>query len=65
MTGYGCNEQFASALCCAPTMTCGNGQVDPPEEECDDGNQDDTDACLSTCNWRTPVEHNLGGTNCG
>src|SRR5262249_16176313 len=28
VTQYGCNEQFAMALCCAPTPSCGNGQVD-------------------------------------
>jgi cysteine-rich repeat protein len=27
---------------------CGNGQIEPGEQ-CDDGNQDDTDSCLSTC----------------
>ena len=27
---------------------CGNGRVEPGEA-CDDGNQDDTDGCLSTC----------------
>ena len=27
---------------------CGNGQVEPGEE-CDDGNQDDNDRCLSSC----------------
>ncbi len=27
---------------------CGNGEVEPPEA-CDDGNDDETDACLSTC----------------
>ncbi|MDI7266707.1 MAG: hypothetical protein QME96_01780 [Myxococcota bacterium] len=34
---------------CVP-MTCGNGTVDPGSGEgCDDGNTDDTDACLSDC----------------
>ena len=33
-------------VCAAPE--CGNGTVDPGEE-CDDGNTDNTDACLSTC----------------
>ncbi|MCA9712640.1 MAG: hypothetical protein KDK70_42825, partial [Myxococcales bacterium] len=31
-----------------PAATCGNGVTDPGEE-CDDGNDDDTDACPSTC----------------
>jgi hypothetical protein len=62
--GYGCNEQAAYALCCAPNPRCGNGVVDTAEEECDDGNQSDTDACLSTCTWRVPTEHGLRGTNC-
>jgi cysteine-rich repeat protein len=30
------------------SMQCGNGAVDR-DEECDDGNTDDTDACLTTC----------------
>ncbi|MCB9521073.1 MAG: hypothetical protein H6699_09375 [Myxococcales bacterium] len=34
--------------------TCGNGQVDPGEE-CDDGNDDDSDACLRTCALTTSV----------
>jgi cysteine-rich repeat protein len=32
---------------CAPA-TCGNGVVEPGEE-CDDGNPDNTDACLTNC----------------
>jgi hypothetical protein len=64
VTGYGCNEQFAAALCCAPTKACGNGIVDDVEEDCDDGNNDDTDACLSNCMWRVPRDHGLNGTNC-
>ena len=28
--------------------SCGNGIVESPEE-CDDGNADNTDACLNTC----------------
>jgi MYXO-CTERM domain-containing protein len=31
-----------------PVDCCGNGAVDPMEE-CDDGNAEDTDDCLSTC----------------
>ncbi len=31
-----------------PSKTCGNALVDAGEE-CDDGNHDDADACLSTC----------------
>jgi cysteine-rich repeat protein len=29
---------------------CGDHHVDA-DEECDDGNKDDTDSCLSTCKW--------------
>ncbi|HLV65202.1 MAG TPA: DUF4215 domain-containing protein [Polyangiaceae bacterium] len=32
---------------CAP-ITCGDGQTDPGEE-CDDGNDDDTDDCTASC----------------
>ena len=28
---------------------CGNGQVDTPEEECDDGNNEDGDGCSAIC----------------
>ena len=52
VAGYGCNEQRASALCCAPLPSCGNGVQDHPEEGCDDGNDDDGDACLSACYGR-------------
>ncbi len=62
--GYGCNEQRARALCCAPQALCGNGEVDHPEEQCDDANQDDGDECLSTCTWRVPTQHGFRGTNC-
>ena len=63
-SGYGCNERGARALCCAPQGKCGNGQVDHPEEHCDDGNDDDTDECLSNCAWRRPAVHGLGGIGC-
>jgi len=62
--GYGCNETSATALCCAPTSTCGDGVVDAPEEDCDDANTDETDACLDTCAWRLPSDHGYSGTNC-
>jgi cysteine-rich repeat protein len=32
----------------SPTATCGNGVVEPPEE-CDDGNAQNGDGCLVTC----------------
>ena len=51
---YACDETAAKALCCAPIPTCGNGAVDHPEENCDDGNNDDTDDCLSVCDYRMP-----------
>jgi cysteine-rich repeat protein len=51
---YGCNELTVQALCCAPTGTCGNGMVEGPEEACDDGNQNETDACLNNCTLRSP-----------
>ncbi len=54
---YGCNEQSTSALCCAPTPSCGNGVVEGPEELCDDGNLDETDECLDSCGWRLPGNH--------
>ena len=46
---YGCNEQRNSALCCAPLASCGNGEVDHPEETCDDANDNEVDACLASC----------------
>jgi cysteine-rich repeat protein len=63
-SGYGCNEEDAYALCCAPTTSCGNGTVDAPEEACDDANSDETDDCLNTCMWRVPNLHGMSGTNC-
>ena len=61
---YGCNEQSAIALCCAPTTSCGNGSVDSAEEACDDADTDETDDCLNTCMWRLPTSHGMTGTNC-
>ena len=37
-----------SALCVKLPL-CGDGIVDPDFEECDDGNDDDSDACTSAC----------------
>ncbi|NVB38299.1 hypothetical protein G6O69_10690 [Pseudenhygromyxa sp. WMMC2535] len=64
MGGMGCNERHAQALCCAPSPTCGNGVVDSPDEQCDDGNDDDGDACLSSCSWREPGAHGESGRGC-
>jgi len=37
---------------CAP-LTCGDARVDPPDEQCDDGNKDNEgDACMNDCTWR-------------
>jgi len=49
---YGCNERQATALCCAPLPSCGNGVVDDPQEQCDDGNDVEDDACFSVCYQR-------------
>ncbi len=46
---FGCNELVNSALCCAPLPSCGNGVVDDPQEVCDDGNNNNEDACLNNC----------------
>ena len=54
VTAVGCNERTVQALCCAPSALCGNGVVDSPEEQCDDGNLDDGDGCLSSCALSAP-----------
>lgn len=41
--GSECND-----TCDGPAAKCGDGEKDE-QEECDDGNNDDNDACLSTC----------------
>ena len=46
---YGCNEQQHTALCCRPLPSCGNGVVDHPQEQCDDGNDNEEDDCQSSC----------------
>jgi cysteine-rich repeat protein len=51
--GNACGS-VANVLCCAPTLSCGNGVVDSIEEACDDGNQDETDDCLNSCSLREP-----------
>jgi len=63
-TGFGCNEKQVQALCCAPSPLCGNGVVDAPEEECDDGNSDETDACLNSCSYRLPATNGFPGFSC-
>ncbi len=45
----GCDDKNNFALCCAPLATCGNGVVDHPEEQCDDGNKNETDGCFAHC----------------
>ena len=57
-SGYGCNEKGNLAVCCKMNSFCGNGVVDHPEEECDDGNTSNTDSCLNNCMTRT-----TGGCN--
>jgi cysteine-rich repeat protein len=61
---YGCNEKQVEALCCAPTPTCGNGMVDAPQEQCDDGNAVETDTCLNNCSYRVPSQNGVGGNGC-
>ncbi len=51
-SNYGCNETQHWALCCKPSPSCGNGVVDSPEEICDDGNFNETDACFKNCTTR-------------
>jgi len=60
--GYGvdCDAKDNSALCCAPSTTCGDGLVQV-EEDCDDGNHDNMDECLNTCTWKNPGKHGLKG----
>lgn len=48
-SAFGCNETLDYALCCAAIPTCGNGVVDGPLEECDDGNAFEADACSNVC----------------
>ncbi len=41
-----------AAVACSDDPFCGDGERNTPEEQCDDGNSDDTDFCLSTCKAR-------------
>ena len=50
--GEDCDDSGESAICDADctAVTCGDQAVNSTAgEQCDDGNLDDTDACLSTC----------------
>jgi len=40
---------IAAALEVGQAPFCGDGIPDPPDEECDDGNDDDNDACRNDC----------------
>ena len=56
-TPAGCGGASRSQLRAAVTMltlalasaVCGNGETEPPEEECDDGNLVDLDGCSRSC----------------
>ncbi len=37
--------------CGYPLFVCGNGTVESPYEECDDGNNESNDSCKSDCTW--------------
>jgi len=42
---------------------CGNGAINAPEEECDDGNLIETDNCLNNCSFRNPSANRLANCN--
>ncbi len=45
-----CDEGYVPAgLDCVLAVFCGDGVVNAPGEECDDGNADDADGCTSQC----------------
>jgi hypothetical protein len=48
------NESCANVL-----PNCGDGFLDSPEEQCDDGNTDDGDCCSATCQFE------FNGSSCG
>ena len=47
-----CNHKEAIALCCSRNPGCGDGVVEAPLEECDDGNTNNEDQCLNSCVFR-------------
>ena len=50
---------------CASTDSCGDGILQSPPEQCDDGNTIDTDACSNTCLINTCVPPAPCATTCG
>jgi cysteine-rich repeat protein len=63
-----CNSASApSPATSSTTPICGNGVVEP-REECDDGNAQNADGCLTTCqtpaNW-VPSDVHVHSTGCG
>ena len=46
-TSTGATEPATTTTTCSPC--CGDGEIDPPGEECDDGNPVDGDGCSSDC----------------
>ncbi len=41
---------YGTRICCSPNLGfCGNGVLESPDEECDDGNTNDLDGCSSLC----------------
>jgi cysteine-rich repeat protein len=61
--GCGAPAPVALALPPAPSF-CGDGVVAPPEE-CDDGDADDRDSCLSDCTVSTCADGVRGGAETG
>jgi cysteine-rich repeat protein len=45
--------QGGCSTACEPLGRCGDGILDPERETCDDGDDDDTDACPRTCQIAT------------
>jgi cysteine-rich repeat protein len=43
-----------SDVCEASEKRCGDGNTDTPQEQCDDGNDIDTDTCNSQCETPDP-----------
>ncbi len=61
-------SSLTPSLLCTPAVKgsafCGDGEVNRPDEECDDGNHDDGDGCSSECLREGEVCGGIAGIPC-
>lgn len=57
IAGYLLQTSYFKGTICGTREVCGNGVVCPQTEECDDGNNNQNDACNNQCEEQFPICH--------